>query len=179
MSPSPSGPLGGRARSVRHAEPMSPELSIRLAESAADLAEIRRLFLEYEEALGIDLSFQGFDSKVASLPGDYGPPRGVLLLAEIGGKAIGCVAMRSWSEEAAEMKRLFVRPSGRGSGAGRVLALAVVDRARRLGYRRMRLDTLPTMTAARGLYESLDFVEIPPYRFNPIAGTTFLELVLE
>ena len=145
---------------------------------AADLGTVRALFLEYGAGLGVDLSFQDFEAEVASLPGDYVPPTGALLLAELDGRPVGCVAMRPWNTETAEMKRLFVRPEGRGSGAGRALAEAVIACARRAGYRRMRLDTLPTMTAARRLYESLGFREIAPYRFNPIPGTAFLELAL-
>jgi ribosomal protein S18 acetylase RimI-like enzyme len=153
-------------------------LIVREAKGGEDLAAVRELFLEYGAGLGIDLSFQDFESEVASLPGDYQPPTGALLLAELDGCPVGCVAMRPWNGEAAEMKRLFVRPAGRGTGAGRALAGAVIERARRAGYRSMRLDTLPTMTAARRLYESLGFREIAPYRFNPIPGTTFLELAL-
>ena len=157
--------------------------TIRRAASEADLATARTLFREYAASLGVDLSFQGFESELAALPGEYAAPRGALLLAEVDGAAVGCVALRPWDDEPGdrpicEMKRLFVRRSGRDLGLGRRLAEEVIDAARAAGYRRMRLDTLPTMRAARGLYRALGFREIEPYRFNPIAGTSFMELEL-
>src|SRR5882724_13239953 len=149
-------------------------MTIRHAEGAADIDTIRRLFHEYLEWLGVDLSFQNFEEEVAGLPGDYAPPSGRLLIAD----AAGCIALRRLDDEICEMKRLFVRPEFRGSGLGRRLALAILDGARAAGYRRIRLDTLPQMGAAHQLYESLGFSEIGPYRHNPIAGTRFLEKAL-
>jgi len=140
-----------------------------------DLPEVKALFLEYVRSLDVDLSVQGFDREVEWLPGDYAPPRGALLLANANGATVGVVAMRPLEPGACEMKRLYVRPEARRSGAGRLLAEAVLESARHAGYECMRLDTLPTMTAAFALYRRLGFREIPPYRHNPIEGTRFLE----
>jgi GNAT superfamily N-acetyltransferase len=140
----------------------------------SDADEVRTLFREYEAALPFALDFQGFDAEVAGLPGAYAPPRGALLLA----RGAGCVCLRPIDEATCEMKRLYVRPSARGTGLGRLLAEAIVAEARRLGYAHMRLDTVPGMDSAQSLYERLGFYEIPPYRPNPIPGARFLELEL-
>lgn len=153
---------------------------IRIAEAGAnDLGAVRALFEEYAAALGFDLAFQGFDRELAELPGDYGRPRGRLLLARADdGEPFGCVGVRPLGAGACEMKRLYVRSGHRGTGAGRSLALAAITAGRELGYLRMRLDTVPSMRAARALYRSLGFREIAPYRHNPIPGTTYMELDL-
>lgn len=142
------------------------------------LDRARELFLEYRDWLGIDLCFQSFDQEVTGLPGAYAPPRGRLLLAVEDGVAAGCVALRPIGDEECEMKRLYVRPAFTGRGLGRRLAEIVIDAARAIGYRNMRLDTLPSMTAARSLYASLGFVEVPPYYHNPVPGALFLEVAL-
>ena len=148
------------------------------AHSAPDLATVRALFQEYADTLGVDLGFQGFDEELRTLPGPYAPPLGTLLFASQAGRALGCVAVRPLGPALAEMKRLYVRAEGRGQGLGRILALAAIDHARSARYRGLRLDTMPQMTQAHGLYESLGFVPIAPYRHNPVPGTTFLELSL-
>ena len=139
-----------------------------------DRDEIRAMLREYEAWLEVDLCFQGFERELAELPGDYVPPRGRLLIVE----GAGCVALRALDEETCEMKRLFVRASHRGSGLGRRLILAIVEEARVIGYRRVRLDTLPKMDGAQRLYEALGFRDIEAYRENPVAGARFMELVL-
>lgn len=146
-----------------------------------DLTSTIALFREYAASLDTDLSFQDFSSEVANMPGNYSHPTGTLLLARTGsGAPVGCVGLRSLdSSETCEMKRLYVSPLGRGSGLGKALALEALDQARKLGYRRVRLDTLRSMTSAKALYEKLGFVEVEPYYNNPIEGTRFLELTLD
>jgi ribosomal protein S18 acetylase RimI-like enzyme len=153
-------------------------IEISEALDSAAIAAARTLFEEYQEALGIDLSFQSFANELETLPGDYASPRGRLLLARDKDAIAGCVAMRPLTEETCEMKRLYVRSRFRAEGVGRQLAERVIAEARSAGYQRMYLDTLPTMADAQRLYEKLGFKEIPAYRHNPIAGTRFLGLGL-
>lgn len=145
-------------------------------------AHVRAIFREYAQQLGIDLCFQGFEEELATLPGDYAAPRGTLLLALIGGEVAGSCALRPLDgvdyANAAEMKRLFVRPAFRRSGLGRQLAEAVLDAARAAGYHCVLLDTLDDMESARALYAELGFEEIPPYYHNPIAGAHYLKVDL-
>ncbi|KAI6821887.1 hypothetical protein KC340_g12690 [Hortaea werneckii] len=162
------------------------------AETQEDLNAVRQLFEAYALALGIDLSFQDFAAEVANLPEKFALPTGCLLLArDPEGHGVGCVGLRPLSVDeddggdwpgaagsCCEMKRLYVDPSQRGSGLGRMLAERVIVEARSLGYQRMRLDTLPWMQSARTLYKALGFREIEPYYRTPIQGTIFMELEL-
>jgi putative acetyltransferase len=162
------------AEKLRH----SSGFDIAEALDAKALAACRELFVEYQQRLGVSLCFQGFDREVAELPATYARPRGRLLLARIAGEPAGCVALRPIAAGDAEMKRLFVRPAYRGMGIGRTLAECVVDEARGLGYATLKLDTLPQMREAHGLYKALGFVETAPYNDHPIEGTRFLALDL-
>ncbi|HEX7927179.1 MAG TPA: GNAT family N-acetyltransferase [bacterium] len=161
-------PESGEPGHVRIARATGPE----------EIAAAKRLMGEYVTALGRDLSFQGVDDELAALPGDYAPPRGALLLALVKDVPAACVALRPFADDIAEMKRLYVRSAMRGLGLGELLAKAIIAEAKRLGYAKLRLDTLPEMQAARGLYQRLGFQAIAPYNDNPIAGTAFLELDL-
>jgi ribosomal protein S18 acetylase RimI-like enzyme len=153
---------------------------LKIAESVTDrdIEQAKTLFVEYADSLGFDLSFQDFDEELRSLPGDYARPKGRLLLATCQGQAAGCVALRPLEEKICEMKRLYVRPEFRGLGIGRALAEAVIGLAQRIGYNYMRLDTVPSMEAARALYASLGFEPTGSYRYNPIEGAVFMELKL-
>ena len=146
-----------------------------------DLETVRTLIREYLDFLGVDLSFQGIEAELACLPGKYGPPGGILLLASVsepkGGawEAAGCAGLRELEQDSCEMKRLFVRPDFRGRGIGRLLAERTILEARGLGYRSMRLDTLDRLGEAVALYRSLGFRTIPPYCENPLPGAMFWE----
>ena len=148
------------------------------------LADARAIFGEYQASLASDpnhvamLEAQGFDQEIAGLPGKYAPPSGRLLLASVLGRAAGCVALQRVDEDRAEMKRMYVRPEYRGQSIGRILAAAIVDHARAIGYRRMLLDTLPHMKEAVALYRSIGFRDTARYRYNPIEETVFFELIL-
>ena len=156
-------------------------ISIRPAESS-DLPKVRELFVEYASSLGFSLCFQSFDQELAGLPGDYAPPSGRLLVAEVSPNSTdlaGCVALHQIEDGICEMKRLYVRPQFRGSGAGRALANAILSEARAIGYTRLRLDTVVgVMDEAIALYRRLGFREIAPYRQNPVPGAIYLELEL-
>jgi ribosomal protein S18 acetylase RimI-like enzyme len=152
--------------------------AIRPARFPDDLEQVRLIFREYADSLDVDLCFQGFESELAGLPGMYAEPQGRLLLAEDEGEVVGCVAMRPLEGKVCEMKRLYVRPAGRGRHLGRQLATAICRAAKDAGYERMRLDTLASMREAQELYRSLGFRPIPPYVFNPIEGAAYMELDL-
>lgn len=151
-------------------------VSIGPVQGGHDVARVRDLFREYVDALGIDLSSQGFDAELASLPGRYAGPRGALFLARRpDGEAIGCVGVRPLDRpHTCEIKRLYVRDAGRGSGAGRALAREAIAFAASAGYREVVLDTLPGMSAAIALYRDLGFVEVPPYWESALPGTIYL-----
>jgi putative acetyltransferase len=154
-------------------------LSVFQAESHAQIAQARELFLEYAQSLGFSLCFQNFDNELAGLPGDYAPPEGRLLLLECEGQLAGCVALHKFDSGICEMKRLYLRPQLRGKGLGRVLAERIIAEARQIGYQQMRLDTVgPVMKDAVEMYRKLGFKEIAPYRLNPMAGTVYMELEL-
>jgi GNAT superfamily N-acetyltransferase len=161
----------------------APHIELTEPETPAQLDACRELFREYASALGIDLCFQNFDEELRSLPGAYAPPAGALLLAWCDAELAGCVALRPLPEadepNACEMKRLYVRRAFRRFGLGRLLAEALIDRAHAQGYSAMLLDTLDDMEAARELYASLGFVEVPPYYYNPIPGAHYLRVALD
>ncbi|HXN15881.1 MAG TPA: GNAT family N-acetyltransferase [Usitatibacter sp.] len=172
-------------REPRHTAPAqaipsraSTGLEIREALSAGAITECRKLFMEYQQQLGVSLCFQGFEAELAALPGEYAPPHGRLLIAYFEGDAVGCVALRPLGNGNAEMKRLYVRLQYRGKQWGRQLAERAIAEAHSMSYRKLRLDTLPEMRSAQRLYAELGFGEIARYNDNPISGARFLELLL-
>ena len=148
------------------------------AQNKGHYRQSRELFQQYADSLDFDLEFQGFSEELTSLPGNYAAPQGCILLAEDSGQFVGCVALRPLDDKICEMKRLFVKPQYRGCGIGRTLAASVIDRAREIGYEKMRLDTVATMKEARTLYYSLEFRNIKAYRYNPLDTSSYMELKL-
>jgi len=149
------------------------------ATTTEHIEQARQLFEEYAASLGFSLCFQNFDQELADLPGKYSPPSGRLLLAYSNDQLSGCIALRRHDAETCEMKRLFVRPTSRGGGLGRVLINAILDEARAIGYKRMYLDTVPgKMDKAIFLYEGIGFRDIEPYYASPVEGARFLALEL-
>jgi len=148
--------------------------------TAEDLAATVALFIAYAASLDVDLSYQDFDGELAAMPGQYAPPGGELLLARaLDGRPLGCVALRPIEPAGCcEMKRLYVSPLARGFGLGKKLAEALIDAAKQIGYREMRLDSLPSMTGAQALYRKLGFVIAEPYYDTPVPGTLFMRRAL-
>jgi ribosomal protein S18 acetylase RimI-like enzyme len=160
---------------------MSDDELIRHAVTAAEIAQARLLFDEYAASIGVDLCFQNFSTELATLPGAYAPPRGALWLAGPALRPSGCVALRPLPDGdplIGEVKRLYVRPDARGSGLGRALVLRALAEASAIGYRELKLDTLPTMAAARALYASLGFRECAAYYRTPLDGVVYMSLAL-
>jgi putative acetyltransferase len=158
--------------------PGTAAVQISQVSNTEDVAIVRSLMREYQQALGVDLCFQNFETELASLPGSYAPPTGRLLLAMHEGMPVGCVALQAVTRERCEMKRLYIRPVARGHGIGRALVQKILDEARSMSYIDVVLDTLPSMTEAQRMYERFGFHEIDAYRPNPIAGTRYLRKVL-
>jgi GNAT superfamily N-acetyltransferase len=167
--------------------------AIRPADSPADVALARALFLEYARWLKVDLCFQGFEQELATLPGAYAPPGGRLLIVGTPGQAFGCIALRPLdsgsgcgcgaapkvaAHRMGEVKRLYVKPEHRGAGWGVRLALTLIEEARAIGYKELKLDTLDWMSAARTLYSGIGFRECAPYYANPLAGAVYMTLAL-
>ena len=157
---------------------LEPPYAIVDATDPPRLDDVRRLFRDYADWIGVDLGFQDFEQELATLPGKYAPPQGRLLLLVRAEQAVGCIALRRFDAHSGEVKRLYVRPAERGRGLGKALAGAIVEAAREIGYRRLMLDTLEPMVEARELYRSFGFTEVPAYYANPLPGAIYMELRL-
>lgn len=149
------------------------------AESPDEFKIAIYLFKEYAAQIGVDLEFQNFSGEIENIESQYSKPKGVLFLANQDGNfPIGCFAIRELDDTICELKRMYLKKEGRGLGVGKQMLRKAIEIARQMGYSKMRLDTLPTMTAAINLYQHTGFYEIDPYRFNPIAGTKYFEINL-
>ncbi|MDH3692129.1 MAG: GNAT family N-acetyltransferase [Gammaproteobacteria bacterium] len=173
-----AGQLNPRAEVRANGETRVNSVRLIRAQSAENWEQAKVLVNEYADSLEFDLDFQDFETEIEVLHKEYGPPAGCFLLAVQDANTVGCVALRRLDRQSCEMKRLYVRSQHRGRGTGHLLAQAIIEVARELGYKRMRLDTVPSMQSAQALYTSLGFGPIDPYRYNPIPGTQFMELEL-
>ncbi|HEX9960674.1 MAG TPA: GNAT family N-acetyltransferase [Pyrinomonadaceae bacterium] len=152
------------------------KMEIIQAETPEQIEQARGLFREYEAWLGLKLCFQNFDEELAALPGKYAKPDGRLFLVSVDESLAGCIALRKLDDGVCEMKRLFVRSDFRGLKIGNILIERLIEEAKSIGYRKMRLDTFPPkMAKAAKLYESHGFREIPPYYHNPYGEVLYLE----
>jgi ribosomal protein S18 acetylase RimI-like enzyme len=157
----------------------SHEILFKLAQTRQEFEGAARLFQEYAQFVGIDLSFQNFSTELQTIDKQYSKPQGALLLAYDGDHAVGCVAVRSWEGDIAELKRMFVQKQYQGKKIGQRLLEEILNIAKELSYTHVRLDTLPDMKGALQLYRLYGFYEIPAYRFNPIEGTIYMEKRLQ
>jgi len=154
---------------------MSDDITIKIATTTPDFDLGKTLFKEYAQSLGVDLSFQDFESELQTIAQQYNKPDGALLLIFKGQEAIGCAGIRKLENHTAELKRMYLQDAYRGQGIGLTLLTRSIETAKTLGYHTIRLDTLRNMTAAQQLYKSFGFYEIPAYRFNPLEGTIYME----
>lgn len=154
------------------------DVKIIQAVKKSQINAVKDLFLEYAESLDFELCFQDFDSELAELPGSYSSPDGGLYIALFDNEPAGCIALRKFKDSVCEMKRLYVRPQFRGNDMGKKLVELLISEARKLGYKKMVLDTVPSMQTAQKLYKSFGFYEIKPYRVNPVKGAVFMEMEL-
>ena len=151
-------------------------LIIKKVENEIEVEATRNLIRKYAAELQVDLCFQDFENELATLPGEYSEPTGSMLLGYVEGKAVGCVGLRYLKSGICEMKRMYLEPAYRQNGHGRQLAVAILQEASRLGYNKMRLDTLPKLTQALKLYTKLGFYPIAPYYKTPLSETIFMEI---
>jgi putative acetyltransferase len=154
-------------------------MTIQIARTPEDFAEGKKLFLEYAQSLDFSLCFQGFEQELADIHVQYAAPNGALLLVKNENEMLGCAGVRRWQGDTAELKRMYLRAAARGHGMGRHLLDAALECARTLGYRAIRLDTLPTMQTAIALYRAAGFQDIAAYRENPFEGVIYLEKNLQ
>ncbi|MBS1933156.1 MAG: GNAT family N-acetyltransferase [Bacteroidetes bacterium] len=158
---------------------LNKNISLIIAENPTEFADAKLLFIEYANSLDVDLAFQDFEKELQSIDVQYNKPFGGLVLAYINNIAAGCAGIRKSDGETAELKRMFVRPEFRGQNIAQQMLLMAISLAKELNYKRIRLDTLPSMSSAQKLYKDYGFYEIPPYRYNPVEGSVFMEKDLD
>ncbi|MBX2896441.1 MAG: GNAT family N-acetyltransferase [Cyclobacteriaceae bacterium] len=152
------------------------EITITTATSEQDFELAKKLMKEYAADIGVDLSFQDFETELKNVATRYTEPDGTFVIAYHNNQPVGCFGIRKMDSRTCELKRMYLRREARGNGWGEKLLKAAIDKAAALNYQCMRLDTLPSMTSAIRLYQKVGFKEIEPYRFNPIAGSKFMEI---
>lgn len=160
----------------------SPGIRISEAIWPDDRETVESLFREYVASLNADIGFQDVENEIATLPGKYARPTGVVLIARSEDRSAhdaGIIAYRMLEPAVCEMKRLYVRPAFRGRHVGWELVEELVFDARQRGYRTMVLDTLSSMQPAVELYRRLGFKPVPPYYDNPLPGAAYMALDLE
>jgi|SRR5579871_1314688 len=150
-------------------------ISFIIAENSTHFEDAKNLFVEYSNSLSIDLSFQDFENELKSIAVQYSKPNGALILVYVNDSAIACAGIRKLDDEIAELKRMYVRPEFRGQNMSGQMLVMAINLSKKLNYKRIRLDTLPSMKAAQKLYTAYGFYEIPAYRYNPIEGTVYME----
>jgi putative acetyltransferase len=155
------------------------DVLFKIASTNKEFEDGRNLFQQYAGSLDLDLGFQDFSSELKTIETQYNKPKGALLLAYIENTPAGCVAIRELDKDTAELKRMYVQTEYRKYKIGRRLLELAIEIAKKLDYKTIRLDTLPTMSKAQELYRSFGFSEIPSYRFNPVSGTVFMEKKLQ
>ncbi|UUC43388.1 GNAT family N-acetyltransferase [Clostridioides difficile] len=162
------------------ADKMAQNITLQFVEEKdlENLENVKVLFTEYSNSLNIDLCFQDFNNELKTLPGKYKKPSGSLILAFVDENLAGCVALKKLEGKICELKRLYVRNQFRGLKIGKILLEEIIEEAKKIGYTHMRLDTLPSMKSAQGLYKKFGFYDIEPYTYNPIEGAIYMELKL-
>lgn len=149
------------------------------ATSPYDYTLAVQLFMEYAAQIKIDLAFQNFSKEIENLEAQYSKPKGIIYIAyNEQNSPLGCFGIREFGGAICELKRMYLKEEARGLGIGKKMLQTAIVTGKKLGYKKMRLDTLSTMHSAIRLYEKAGFYEIQSYRFNPFDGAKYFEIEL-